>query len=182
MPNPENDANELLIELPSTISKSSSDMVCGYLPQKFRENFFNLLQVRSENNVGCRFSGSTLIIENVDKIQNTLSTDDFLRIVIYTLKNPDMSAWAQYYKMTFLDTSTGEGSVVSTGTVRVPSRTSPTPTNIQFNKITVGSTKFFVRTNYTFEISTVNNDNIHLIADSWMGVLIVFPDEYKAIW
>lgn len=43
MPNPKNAANELMIELPTTISEASSDMVCSYLPQKFNENFFNLI-------------------------------------------------------------------------------------------------------------------------------------------
>ena len=66
--------------------------------------------------------------------------------------------------------------------MKTPYRISPTPTNIQFTNIAVGSTKFFVKTNYTFEISTVNSDDIHINADSRMGVLILFPDEYKAIW
>lgn len=127
-------------------------------------------------------SGSTVVIDKIDTIQNLLGNDDFLRLAIYRLKNANISTWSHSYKVTFLDTSTGEGSVISSGVVKTPYRISPTPTNIQFNNIIVGSTKLFVKTNYTFEISTVNNEDIHINSDSRIGVLIVFPDEYKAIW
>ena len=107
MPNPNNKANELMIELPNTISEASTDMVCSYLPQKFNENFFNLLQVKNENNVDCHLSGSTVIIDEIDTIQNSLSNDDFLRLAVYRLKNANISTWAHSYEVTFLDTTTG---------------------------------------------------------------------------
>ncbi len=69
-----------------------------------------------------------------------------MRLAIYKLKNANISTWGHSYAVTFIDSSTGTGSVVSTGSVSTPYRISPTPINIQFNNITVDSTKFFVST------------------------------------
>lgn len=73
-----------------------------------------------------------------------------MRLAIYKLKNANISTWGHSYDVTFIDSTTGTGSVVSTGSVSTPYRISPTPINIQFNNITVDSTKLFVSTNYTF--------------------------------
>ena len=113
---------------------------------------------------------------------SSLGSDDFLRLAIFKLKNANISSWGHNYGITFLDRSTGSGSVVASGDVSVPYRISPTPINIQFNNISVDSTKYFVKTNYTLEISTVNNDDIHINADSRIGVIILFPNEYREIW
>ena len=104
-----------------------------------------------------------------------LGSDDFLRIALYKLKNANISTWGHGYDITFIDSTTGTGSVVTTGSISTPYRISPTPINIQFNSITVDSTKFFVVTNYSLDISTVNSDDIHINSDSRIGVLIKFP-------
>ena len=182
MPNPKNTANELLIELPDTIKEAEGALTCAYLPQKFNENFFNLLLTKDENVMTCEISNSIIRISSVNQLMDALTADDFLRIAIYKLKNANISTWGHHYDITFLDSSTGTGSVVSTGQVSTPYRISPTPLNIQFNKITVASQKFFVLNRYRFEMETVNADSIHINGDSRIGVLITFPDEYKAIW
>lgn len=106
----------------------------------------------------------------------SLGTDDFLRLAIFRLKNANISTWGHGYSITFIDSTTGTGSVVTTGSISTPYRISPTPMNIQFNNISVDSSKFFVVTNYFLDISTVNDAEIHINSDSRVGVLIKFPE------
>ena len=123
-----------------------------------------------------------MTIEDIDILMGSLESDDFLRIAIFKFKNAEISSQGHSYGIIFLDKSTGSGTVVASGTASVPYRSSQTPINIQFDNILVGSTKYFVKTNYTLEISTVNNDNIHINAGSFMGLIILFPNEYREIW
>ena len=105
-----------------------------------------------------------------------IGSDDFLRLAIYRLKNANISTWGHGYTITFIDSTTGTGSVVTTGSISTPYRISPTPINIQFNNISVESSKFFVATNYSLDISTVNDDDIHINAYSIIGFIITLPD------
>ena len=182
MPNPENSANELIFELPASINGASTDLICNFLPQTFEENYFNLLIAKENNNIPCTLSGSTLILKNINVIIINLGSDDFLRIGIYFLNNADLSTSGHSYIMTFIDSSSGTGIVLTTGSISAPLRISPPPINAQFDNITVENTMLFVATNYTFDITTVNNDNIHINAQSIIGILILFPIEYMAIW
>lgn len=171
-----------MIELPDTIKEADADLTCAYLPQKFNENFFNLLLTKDENVMNCEISNSIVRISSVNTLMDSLTADDFLRVAIYKLKNANISTWGHHYDITFLDSSTGTGSVVSTGQVSTPYRISPTPLNIQFNDITVASQKFFVLNRYQFSMETVNGEDIQINGDSRIGILITFPDEYKKIW
>ena len=172
----------MILDLPDTISEATGDLVCSYLPQKFNENYLNLLLVKDTSNVPCSLVGSVVTIQEVDMVMSSIGADDFLRLAIFKLKNANISSWGHNYGITFLDKSTGSGSVVASGTVSIPYSISPTPINIQFDSISIDNTKYFVRTNYTFEISTVNDDDIHINADSRIGVIISFPNEYREIW
>ena len=132
--------------------------------------------------MNCEISNSIVRISSVNTLMDSLTADDFLRVAIYKLKNANISTWGHHYDITFLDSSTGTGSVVSTGQVSTPYRISPTPLNIQFNDITVASQKFFVLNRYQFSMETVNGEDIQINGDSRIGILITFPDEYKKIW
>ena len=155
-------------------------MVCSYLPQKFTENYFNLILAKNDNIIPCSFSSGSLTIKSINTVISTLTVDDFLRIAIFKLKNADLSAIGHNYVATFIDSTTE--TVVESGTITNPYRISPTPTNIQFTNITVDSSYLFVVTKYTFTMSTINNENIHINTDSRIGIMITFPTEYTTIW
>ena len=180
MPNPQNLANELMIELPSTISSAENTMICSYLPQRFSEDYFSLILAKNNNIIPCTFSGGALIIKSINTVISSLTVDDFLRIAIFKLKNADLSAIGHNFVATFIDSTTE--TVVESGTITNPYRISPTPTNIQFTGITVDSSYLFIVTKYTFTMSTINNENIHINTDSRMGIMIAFPTEYENIW
>ena len=155
------------------------NLSCSYLPQKFNKN---LLLAKDDNQVSYSVTNSIIKIQGIDKLMTMIGNDDFLRLAIFKLKNANISTWGHHYEVTFLDSSTGTGSVVSSGKVTTPYRISPTPINIQFNNITVESQKFFVFNKYTFDMETTNGENIEINGDSRIGILITFPAEYNVIW
>ena len=84
--------------------------------------------------------------------------------------------------ITFLDESTGTGSVISSTNIVFPSRISGPPSNLQINSISTGSKKLLVTTPYVFEISTLVGETVSINQNSHIGLIIVFPDEYREIW
>lgn len=94
-------------------------------------------------------------VTNITSVISALGNDDFLRISIFRIKNSNISTTSQNYKFSFLDSSTGTGSVLSSGSVSFPLSISPPPGNLQINTIVTASNKLLVSNLYTFTLSTV---------------------------
>lgn len=111
-----------------------------------------------------------------------MGTDDFLRLSFYRLKNSNVSVPTQDFKVSFLDTSSGTGIVLSSGTVSFPLSVSPPPANLQINKVLTVSPKLLVRNTYTMNLTTAMNAVLSINSQSQIGLIINFPAEFKLIW
>ena len=111
-----------------------------------------------------------------------MGVDDFLRFSFLKLKNPDLSSIFSTINVTFVDDSTGSGSVVASKNTSFASAISGPPLNIQINSIATSSQKLLVSTAYTISMSTVDGSTLKINPQSHLGLIIVFPTEYKEIW
>lgn len=94
-------------------------------------------------------------LQNVSSLIASLGSDDFLRFSFYKLKNANISTTSITFKVSFLDSSTGSGNVLSSGSVSFPSSVSTPPANLQINKISTASHKLLVNNLYSFNLTTV---------------------------
>jgi hypothetical protein len=135
----------------------------------------NIVECSLTRNGGVRFN-------NIDKVLEDLGSDDFLRLSIRPLKNADSSTRWNKYIFKFFDTTSTSKNMVAKGSTTHVYQVSENPVNIQFDSIAQESNKYFVLTQYTMGISTVNDDMISINGNTKIGVIIHFPNEYKAIW
>lgn len=108
--------------------------------------------------VSCTATNNLIRISNITTTVSALGTDDFLRISFFRLKNANTSTTSQSFKVSFLDKSTGTGSILASGNVSFPIAISPPPANLQINKILTASPKLLVRNAYTFNLTTVTGE------------------------
>ena len=127
----------------------------------------------------CSMKNGVIAVSGIDRLLDSLGVDDFLRFSFMKLKNPNLSSRQSKINVTFVDDSTGSGSVVASKETWFPSAISGPPLNIQINSIATGSQKLLVSTSYTFSISTVDTDTLKINPQSHIGLIIVFPREYK---
>lgn len=190
IPNPTNFIGEELnqdittveFKLPDSLEESSYGLSCFPLDQTFSENYLNLMVHEQTTQIDCEINNGIIKVSNIQEILHTLGSDDFLRFSFHKLKNPDLSSAYQSMDVTFIDESTGTGSVIASTNVHFPSRISGPPSNLQMNSISTASTKLLVSTDYTFSISTVVGETVSINANSHIGLILIFPSEYKEIW
>lgn len=61
-----------------------------------------------------------------------------------------------------MNSETGKGAIISTGSINSSFRISNPPLNTQINDISLMSSKFLVKTDYHIKVSTVNGNDINL--------------------
>lgn len=149
---------DINIEVPSTISIGDGEFSCGTLSQTFGENYVNLLLNKDVNTVSCTATNNLIQVSNVSSLISALGADDFLRVSFFRLKNSNTSTTSQSFKVSYLDKSTGTGSILASGSVSFPVAISPPPANLQINKILTASPKLLVRNLYTFNLTTVTGE------------------------
>lgn len=110
-----------------------------------------------------------------------LGNDDFLRVTFYRFKNSNTSVINSTFKISFIDSSTGSGNILTSGNVNFPYSISNPPANLQINKILTASNKLLVRNLYSFNLTTVTG-YITVNKLTQLGLVIEFPPEYKLIW
>lgn len=137
---------------------TETSFACRVLSQTFSEDYISLLLSRDQNQLTCTSANNIIKISNIGPIISGLGSDDFLRLSFYRLKNANTSTTSRIFKVSFLDSSTGSGTVLTSGPVSFPLSVSSPPSNLQINKILTASSKLLVRNLYTFNLTTVAGD------------------------
>jgi hypothetical protein len=173
---------DINIEVPREISISEGTFECGALSQSFYEDYIFLLLNKDTTPVTCSAANNIIKVSNVSRLISALGPDDFLRLSFYRLKNANTSTTSRTFKISYLDTSTGAGTVLSSGSVSFPLSISSPPSNLQINKIQTASPKLLVRNLYTFNLTTVAGDELSINSLSQIAFILNLPKEYKMIW
>lgn len=113
---------------------------------------------KDTNIVSCTATNNLIRVSNITSVIALLGNDDFLRLSFFRLKNANTSTTSQSFKVSFLDRSTGTGSILASGNVNFPIAISSPPANLQINKIQTLSPKLLVRNAYTFNLTTVTGE------------------------
>ncbi len=124
--------------------------------------------------IDCSVSKNFVRLSNVTRLISTLGNDDFLRFSFYRMKNSNTSTTKSTFNISFVDSSTGNGNILASGSVNFPFSISPPPINLQINKIITVSTKLLVRNLYTFNLTTVTGQ-ITINNLTRLGLIIDFP-------
>lgn len=167
---------DIYIELPPEISEGKETFVCGSLSQTFFEDYFSLILNKYSTPQICSMANKIVKLQNVTSLLSGLGTDDFLRFSFYKLKNANISTTNITFKVSFLDSSTGSGNVLSSGSVSFPSSVSSPPSNLQINKIQTASHKLLVSNLYSFNLTTVTGEEISVNSLSKIGLIVNFPN------
>jgi hypothetical protein len=180
--NPQLVVSTLQIDLPSSIIASKNGIKCSCQPWNNNDNYFNLMLQQGTNVVDCSMTGQSISISNLTKPLASLSSDAFLYIVINGLINPSTSNPGFNFTFAFINTSSSVSLVVNKFMMPLPYTVSDPPLSLQMNSITLSNNKYFVTSNYNFNISSSASTTITLTKGSRIGLIIDFPDAYSSIW
>ena len=125
--------------------------------------------------------GQKVIIYNLTSIISKLSSNDFLYLGINGLMNPQTSLSRTNFTFTFITNSTYVQSILQF-TLPLSYTISSPPTDMQIGAISLSNNKFYVISQYTFTVSSVNGVTLYITASSQIGIMIDFPAEYSSIW
>ena len=156
--NPEVQVDKVEIGLPDELEASETGVTCGYQEYKRNYNYFQLMIKDGTNPLTCSINAQSLTIEGVKTLLTGLTTNSFLFLTVNGLVNPDSSVSRSDFTFNFIDTTSTTPKSVAYYTVPLSYSVSRPPTNLQINSINLGSSKYYVTTDYTFNLATVGSN------------------------
>jgi hypothetical protein len=168
--------DSLSIALPSELQAFGTSVVCNY-QKTITQNYVSLLLAENTNQLACSLDCNLLTISGISTLFSAGSSDSFVFISLYGIKNPEESSNGRPFEINFFS----ENSVLSQFSKTIAYQTSETSLNFKITDLTLASSKQLVLNQYSVSIQAVRS-SIDVSDSTKVAVIISLPREYNGIW